>query len=184
MYSLAMSKLIPCSLWDTEVMNQVISNGTEYYIQCFNKTGSNNLRYLSVREVLGDIQVSDRLFRSQYGMIDEYDSTKNNIIQNIRQDLQDFFNSDCNTATLLAADYSYGIIKCENLIYFVDSHSKDINGYPDKNGFGGVRIYNDIDSLAKYLRDLHLRMGRFNLVQYEITYIDIEDMGDIEGNII
>ena len=174
MYALAFSKLIPCGAWDSQILNQLIYNGTEFYKYAINRGRNKTLRYLDVSEVIGEIQVMDQLFISQYGVNDISDSMFQSFIALINEYLHDFVNSNCNTAMLIAADYSYGIIKQDNLLYFVDSHSKDVKGMPVENGYGGVRIYPNVNSLANYILSIH--EGRE--VEFELTYISIVDIED------
>lgn len=178
MYALAFSKLIPCASWDTQVLNQILSNGTEFYKYAINRGRNKTLRYLDVSEVIGEIQVMDQLFIAQYGVNDISDSMFQSFISLINEYLQDFVNSNCNM--FIAADYSYGLIKQDNLLYFVDSHSKDDMGMPAENGYGGIRIYQNVNSLANYILSIHA--GRE--VEFELTYISIIDVEDEINNII
>ena len=174
MFALAFSKLIPCDMWDTGVLNHILQSGTEFYRYILNKSHNRTLRYLDVSEAKGEIQVSEKLFIARYGVNDISDSMFFSFISLINENLNDFYYSNCNTAMLIAADYSYGIIKHDNLLYFVDSHSKDVRGMPDANGCGGVRIYPDVNSLANYILSIHANRE----VEFELTYISIIDVED------
>lgn len=91
----------------------------------------------------------------------------------------DFVNSNCRTAILIAAGFSYGIIKNQNKLYFIDSHSKDINGVQVDYGYAGIRIYESGDSLGNYIISIHENIN----TDYELTYISITDINDTEeGN--
>ena len=179
MFALAFSKLIPCDMWDTGVLNHILQSGTEFYRYILNKSHNRTLRYLDVSEAMGEIQVSEKLFIARYGVNDISDSMFFSFISLINEYLLDFVNSNCNTAMLIAATYSYGIIKHDNLLYFVDSHSKDARGIPVENGYGGVRIYENVDSLANYILSIHA--GRE--VEFELTYLSIVDIEDESNQI-
>lgn len=178
MYSLALSRLLPCEVWNTEILNYIISEGTQYYIQCINKSGESRPRYLGTLNVLGEIHVRGTLFVSQYGMGNEARSTNLNRIRNISLGLKEFYESECDLAVLISAYYSYGIIKSDNMLYFVDSHSKDRSGQSVRNGYGGVRIYMDVNSLAEYI----ISISANHQAHYELTFISIIEPVDIEGN--
>ena len=176
MYSLAYSNLIPCEVWDTSIINHLLEYGTEFYkyalSRCFNK----NIRYLDVGEVIGEIQIFNNLFAAQYGINDILDSVFLGKISDIQIDLVDFVNSNCRTAILIAAGFTYGIIKNQNKLYFIDSHSKDDNGVQVDYGYGGVRIYNNGESLANYIISIHENKN----TDYEFTYISITEINDTE----
>ena len=178
MFSLAFSKLIPCDSWDTAILNHIMQSGTHFYRYILDRSRNRSLRYLDVSEAMGEIQVSEKMFIAQYNNNNIDESMIHSFISLIYENLNDFVDSNCNTAMLISADYSYGIIKQDNLLYFVDSHSKDIRGMPVENGYGAVRIYQNVNSLANYILSIHA--GRE--VEFELTYISIIDIED-ESNL-
>lgn len=180
MYSLALSRILPCEVWNTEIMNHIISEGTQYYIHCINKTGESRPRYLGALGVFGEINVRGTLFVSHYAMGNEQRSTNLGRIRNILRGLTEFYESDFELAVLISAYFSYGIIKSENKLYFVDSHSKNINGDSVPNGFGGVRIYLTVNTLAEYIISISNSLN----VQYELTFVSILEPVDIEGKFL
>lgn len=173
-YAMAYSKLVPCIDWTSNTMNRILNYGNDFYNYCLSRA---NLKthHLSCEECLGLVEINRDVFNVQlYPQFQNSESSaaiydKLNF-ENLRLQLRIFYNSKCSYVVLTANGYTYGIIKQFDMIYFYDSHAKDLHGNTILDGKASLRLFKDLDSLVNYITFIY----NFNENEYfQLTYLNI-----------
>ncbi len=186
--AIANSHVLKISEWNVHNLNQVLLEGDQYYTTCQNRLGhiiDPFNRYLEVQEVLGTITINQNLYRLQYKDNNIIDSSRQGITSsgNFLNHINEFLYSTCEHLMMVCADYTYVIFKCNQELYFFDSHAKTPTGRRSDNLNGKASVIkfklpNSSINLANYLISL-IKNGHV----YTLTYITVGCNGVTASNL-
>ena len=180
------SKFIPLSEWDQSIMDSVLLEGSQFYEQIIN---IRNMRfiYLCYEDLIGTFDIMDHTFHIDKFIMfpDRFEPEFTNVdgisnhldfvydgefnFQSIHAQLQMFKSSKCEYALFLYNQYTYGIIKQHDYIYFFDSHAKLFNGEISSDGTASLRSFGTIKTLCNYI----IKINNFRSTTYQMVYLNI-----------
>lgn len=119
-----------CRNWKKIDLNTILTNGDNYFKFCYENGPPTNDGFLEIDRVLGNYYLFDKNYQIKYyehedGYLRQSLMTQENLIH----ELCDFAASNAKFAAYTANGYTFGILKEKQIIFFFDSHAKDLNGY-------------------------------------------------------
>jgi hypothetical protein len=167
--AIKLSKSHAPSSWDTNAMNTILFEGNQLYLDLSNEL---NTQYLSVDEIPSHyFKVSSTFHGTLDGDTDlPFYSLQDGIEISTREPstLGCIF-----TMGSSSPSYSAAIIKCGNIYFFFDSHSRNEAGMSSPDGKATLTSHKNIFELCLFIRHLAASLGlkAFTSVPFEIASV-------------
>ena len=192
-YAIVFSVSIHVSLWNTEIIDHVMLTGNDYYNEIQQRLRKQLIEFnnhLEINEVIGQISINNQDYSLNYwsNSLDYiFDSTVQGLINlhDLNKQLNLIKNSDCKHFVLTTNQYSFAIIKENDVFYFFNSHSVTPKGRKTKtfNGTACVIKFNQPNSsnnLAAYINNMFQLNSDFIITYLRITLINSNENSQIE----
>jgi len=167
-YALALSLIVPCAHWDSDVIDFSLIEGDRLYtdtiLSSFNGHPTHlmhqDLQSMSQLSVLQHT-ISSEIIEDQFAGVVGFVGLPGTIGVDLPVALQTAFQIS-NQALFTAGGTTIGLIQTENGVFLFDSHSRNENGLPCEHGQAILHQFADIAELAAYLGRTY-RLQTFNL---------------------
>ncbi len=157
----------------TEDFDFVLLAGSSFYKKCFEKTNRTRL-HLEAEETLNiEIEIKGKNYFLSYFDQENINNCyrQNNIYQShFKRDLDEFISSECDSMILTLKDFSFGIIKDNDSLYFVDSHCKDETGVESESGKAVVLQFKQPNSVVNLANHLFNNLFPNRGIDFSFTY--------------
>ena len=71
--------------------------------------------------------------------------------------------------------YCFSIISSARFVFVVDSHSRNISGQPTADGMAVILKFDNLVSVAAFIKHVFMDIPNKNMVQYEVQYVKTTD---------